>query len=119
MPRPWIRIVAWASLCAVFLFTDGPIWLRPFIGYHPNIERFGALFVVALLLGLSYQERLWLTLQGLAIAIAAFEYLQTYVPHRHGTVGDALVKLAGAVAGIALAYVITRLSRTKDRRDHG
>jgi hypothetical protein len=118
MSHKLIRMLAWLFLGAIFLFTDGPIWMRPILGYHPNAERFSGLFVVALLFGLAYPRRLRLILPGLAIAIVILEYLQTYIPHRHGSIHDALIKSAGAALGVGAAYLIHLFSTfSKIRND--
>lgn len=94
------------TLLAIAFATLSPIGLRPHVG-DVSGERFIAFAAVGLLFGLAYPRHLWLvTLMVGGIAVG-FEVLQHLTPDRHGRIPDALVKLAGALTGTGLAYVLS------------
>jgi glycopeptide antibiotics resistance protein len=100
--RRSIAFAAWLLLAAIFVFTDGPIYLRPETGF-PNLDRFAGLCFLGLVFCLAYPTRWLASLGFLIIAVCAFEYLQHFVHYRHGTIHDAVIKCAGVIAGYAIA----------------
>jgi len=67
------RALAWASILAIVVITDGPIGLRPTTALPPNVERFAALAVVGLLFALAYPARRLIVLGALVVAVGALE----------------------------------------------
>jgi VanZ family protein len=102
------KATAWILLLALFIFTVGPLGLRPTFG-HPNAERLLALAVLGFAFSLSYPRRLLVVLVLLAGALCCFEYLQHFVNYRHGTAHDVAIKLAGAVVGVSCGTVVSKL----------
>ena len=110
MFRKIITVLAWATLLAIAFATLSPIGLRPHVG-DVSGERFLAFAVVGLLFGMAYPRHLVvvsLLVGGVAVGL---EVLQHLTPDRHGRLPDALVKLAGALAGSGLAYVLSGMMR--------
>jgi VanZ family protein len=110
-----LKATAWILLLAIFIFTDGPLGLRPTLG-HPNAERLFALAVVGFSFSLGYPRRLPVVLILLAGAICGFEYLQHFVNYRHGTAHDVAIKLAGALTGVGCGIVVSRLAASVSKR---
>lgn len=107
--RHYLAITAWILLAAIFIFTDGPLSLRPATGLSPNVERFISLAVVGLAFALAYPRRPLLALALLLLAVGLFEFFQQFVHDRHGTLHDAAVKNAGVILGVATGHIANRL----------
>lgn len=110
MFRKILIILAWSALLAIGFATLSPIGLRPHVG-DVSIERFWAFAAVGLLFGLAYPRHLWLVVLLVGGTALGLEVLQHLTPDRHGRIPDALIKLAGAVAGTALAYALGGMMR--------
>jgi VanZ family protein len=110
MFRRIIIILAWSTLLAIAFATLSPIGLRPHVG-DVSGERFWAFAALGLLFGMAYPRHLWLVVLMVGGAAVGLEVLQHLTPDRHGRIPDALVKLAGAIAGTALAYVFGGTAR--------
>ncbi len=106
MDRRIFRILAWASIVAIFVVTDGPIALRPSLGLGANTERLLAFAVVGALFALAYPRRWPIVLAFLIGAAAVFELLQLFVLGRHGYFRDFVFKATGAVIGVAGVWVL-------------
>lgn len=106
MFRKIIVILAWSTLLAIAFATLSPIGMRPHMG-DVSGERFFAFAVVALLFGMAYPRHLWLVTLLVGGTAVGLEVLQHLTPDRHGRVPDALIKLAGALAGTGLAFVLS------------
>lgn len=107
--RRYAAMAAWILLAAIFIFTDGPLSLRPVTGLSPNVERFMALWAAGLAFALAYPRRPLLVLGFLLIAVGLFELLQHLIHSRHGTIHDAAVKCFGVITGIAAGQIFSRL----------
>lgn len=100
------RALAWASILAIVVVTDGPIGLRPMTSLPPDIERFAALAVVGLLFALAYPARRLLVLGALTVAVGTLELGQFLAAGRHAGLHDAGAKALGAMAGLAAGHVV-------------
>jgi VanZ family protein len=106
MARKFLEVAAWVTLAVIVFATLGPVGMRPVIAEHgANFERFGAYALASALLAVAYPERL--VRVGLAVtAIAAIlECLQLVVPNRDAHVVDAMVKIAGGLAGVGAGFI--------------
>jgi hypothetical protein len=108
MMQKLIRLAAWASILAVFVFTDGPIGMRPITSLPPNAERLLAFAVIGGLFGLSYPRRPVLILAVLVALAGCFELLQFGELGRHARFSDFGVKAAGACIGVAAGALAHR-----------
>ncbi len=87
--------IAYATLC--------PIGMRPHLA-SANQERFGAYFIMGLVVALAFPRR-WLTV-SLFVALVAIglEAGQLLIPGRDARVADALVKMLGGVVGAQAGF---------------
>jgi VanZ family protein len=112
MVNKFVGIAAWAAIVFIVYATLVPLEMRPTIrAIGPNAERFAAYAVGAALLTVAYPKH-WFRVGVFAVALAGgLELLQLAAPHRHARLADALVKVAGALAGIAIAHFWNRSRR--------
>ena len=109
MLRKFFKIAAWASAAFIIYATLVPLGMRPTLGnLGPNYERFAAYAVASMLMALAYPRhpvRVGLIVVAIAIIL---EVGQLAVPDRDAHVADALVKIAGGLAGAAVATFCNR-----------
>jgi hypothetical protein len=113
--RP-ITIAAWASIIFIAYATLAHVgfvysvyfWLSPFL-MRPEMKTFAhvehiiAFAFVGALFSFSYPRRTLVVCCIVLGAAALLETLQTLTPDRHGTLIDAVEKMAGGAAGIFFA----------------
>jgi hypothetical protein len=109
------RVLAWTSIIAIAIVTDGPIGLRPVTPLSPGAERFAALAVVGLLFALAYPARRLLVLGALAIAVGALELGQFLAVGRHPGLHDAGAKVLGAMTGLAAGHAFDIVMHNRGR----
>lgn len=111
------RALAWLSILAIAIVTDGPIGLRPVTHFSPNLERLAALALVGLLFTLAYPNRLLLIFATLGLAIGIFEMAQILTLGRHPRLWDAAIKVFGMMIGLTAGHLIntTLMSRQTTR----
>ena len=118
--KSFFRWTAWLLVMAIALFTLVPISLRPVSGAPVNLERFAAFAVIGICFGLGYpRHRLAILLVVIGI-VGVLELAQHLVPSRHGRLPDSIVKVAGALLGLAAAAISPRRKvdpRTKVQND--
>ena len=109
----WVSIIAiaYATLAHVgFVYSIyyklSPILMRPEMRTYAHLEHIIAFAVVGALFSFAYPRRTILVCCIVFGGAALFEILQTLTPDRHGTLVDALEKMAGGAAGIFLARSI-------------
>lgn len=119
----WIAViaVAFATLTRVgfvyaIYFKLSPFLMRPGMHTFAHFEHVIAFALLGALFGFAYPRHLLLVCCIVFGAAALLEILQTMTPDRHGTLVDALEKIAGGAAGIALARGIVQ-SRSRDEKD--
>ena len=112
----WIAIVliAYATLTHVgfvyaIYFRLSPFLMQPAMQTYAHFEHVIAFAVLGALFGFAYPRHLLLVCCVVLGAAALLEILQTMTPDRHGTWVDALEKMAGGAAGIALAKGMIQL----------
>lgn len=118
----WITIVliGYATLTHVgfvyaIYFRLSPFLMQPAMQTYAHFEHVIAFAILGALFGFAYPRHLLLVCCIVLGAAALLEVLQTTTPDRHGTWVDALEKMAGGAAGIALAKGIFQLS-CRDRK---
>ena len=118
----WIAVIAiaYATLTHVgfvyaIYFKLAPFLMHPAMRTYAHFEHVIAFAILGALFGLAYPRRLILVCCIVFGAAAMLEILQTITPDRHGTLIDALEKMAGGAAGIILARTARRLWFAKDR----
>jgi hypothetical protein len=122
MAAAWIAIsaIAYATLTNVgvvyaIYYKLAPYLMRPTMQSFAHVEHIVAFAVVGALFGLAYPKRSILAFGIVVGAAAGLEILQTMTLDRHGTLVDALEKMAGGVAGIVIARVARRLWSASDQ----
>jgi hypothetical protein len=122
MAAAWIAVIAiaYATLTHVgfvyaIYFKLSPFLMRPAMQTYAHFEHVIAFAILGALFGFAYPQRLILVCGIVFGAAALLEILQTMTPDRHGTLIDALEKMAGGVAGIILARTARRLWSNEDR----
>lgn len=95
----------WLLAAAIVVMTLGPLEDRPQLG-NAQVERFAAYLVLALVFAVAYPRRPGFVALGLVAAVAVLEVGQGLAPHRDPRFVDAVVKAAGALAGVAVAQVV-------------
>lgn len=104
-----LQWIALALLAALLFVTLAPIDFRPVSGTSPQLERFVAVWLVGLVFAVAFPRQFWVAAAALIACVVLSELLQELVPSRHGRSLDALVKLAGAAAGLSLGRLASLL----------
>ena len=122
MTGAWVAIIAiaYSTLTHVgfvygIYFKLAPYLMRPAMQSYAHFEHVIAFAFVGALFGLAYPKRPLLAFGIVIGAAAVLEILQTMTPDRHGTLIDALEKMAGGAAGILIARAIRRLRPASDK----
>jgi hypothetical protein len=120
MAAAWIAVIAiaYATLTRVgfvyaIYFKLAPFLMRPAMQTYAHFEHVIAFAVLGALFGFAYPRRPILVCCIVFGAAAMLEILQTVTPDRHGTLIDALEKIAGGAAGIVFARTVQRLRSAK------
>ena len=116
MAAAWIAVIAiaYATLTHVgfvyaIYFKLSPFLMHPAMRTYAHFEHVIAFAILGTLFGFAYPRHLILVCSIVFGAAALLEILQTITPDRHGTLIDALEKMAGGAAGIILARTARRL----------
>lgn len=110
------KILAWTVLAAFLILTLGPAGWRPHVHGFANLERFLGFAVAGFVFVLAYPRRIGLVLLGLVIVIAGLEGLQLLRADRHGTLLDALYKMAGLGLGVGSGWIAVKLLAARARK---
>lgn len=109
----WVSVaaIAYATLAHVgfvyaIYFKLAPILMRPEMKTYAHVEHVIAFAIMGTLFGLAYPRRTLLVCCVVFGGAALLEILQTLTPDRHGTMVDALEKMAGGAAGIFVARTV-------------
>jgi VanZ family protein len=86
--------------------TLSPIQVRPTLSTSSGVERVAAFAVLGLLFCLAYPRKVILVCLIVFGCAVLLEFSQLLTPDRHGRVQDAIEKLAGGAAGIAIGRAI-------------
>ena len=120
MAAAWIAVIAiaYATLTHVgfvyaIYFKLAPFLMRPAMRTYAHFEHVIAFAILGALFGFAYPRRLILVFGIVFGGAALLEILQTMTPDRHGTLVDALEKMAGGAAGIIVARTAQRLWSAK------
>lgn len=89
------------------MVTLGPASYRPSLTDDPQFDRFMALSLVGALLAAVVPSRL-VVAAGLPFIIVVLEIGQRFLPGRHAQVADSVIKIAGALTGIGVIWLLQR-----------
>jgi VanZ family protein len=114
-----ITAAAWASIAVIAAATlsrvgvvysvyerVAPLVSRPSISSYVHFEHVLAYALAGLLFGLAYPRSTILVCCIVLGTAALLEILQTITPDRHGSIFDALEKMAGGAIGILVARTV-------------
>jgi VanZ family protein len=106
-----VAVIAYATLThAAFVYAVydrlSPLLMRPELGTYVHLEHIVAFALMGALFGLAYPRHLLLVCGFVMGAAVLLELLQTLTPDRHGTLVDALEKIAGGGLGVGLAKAV-------------
>jgi len=106
----WLSIIAiaYATLTRVgfvyaIYYKLSPILMRPEMKIYAPLEHIIAFTFMGALFGLAYPQRMVTVCCIVFGGAILLEILQTLTPDRHGTLIDALEKMAGGAVGISIA----------------
>jgi hypothetical protein len=109
----WIAIIAiaYATLTRVgfvysIYFKLAPLLMRPQMGTYAHYVHIIAFALLGALFAFAYPNRILLVGCIVLGGAALLEIAQTLTPDRHGTLIDALEKMAGGAAGIMLVRTV-------------
>lgn len=110
-----ITVIAYATLTHVgfvysIYFKLMPFLMQPAMINYAHFEHIICFALVGVLFGIAYPRRAILVCCIILGGAALLEILQTLTPDRHGTLVDALEKMAGGAAGIFFAKCALRLA---------
>ena len=118
----WIAVIAiaYATLTHVgfvyaFYFRLSPFLMHPAMRTYAHFEHVIAFAFLAALFGFAYPRRPILVLCIVFGAAALLEILQTMTPDRHGTLIDALEKMAGGGVGMLFVRIVQRVVGQESR----
>jgi hypothetical protein len=108
------RTLAFVVFGLIVLSTLSPAEIRPGTG-HAIFERWAAFALFGTCLGLGFPRAIGRGAILVLLVVAGLELLQQIALGRHGRVEDALIKSAGALAGLgsAAAAEFVRNSRRR------
>src|SRR6266516_6512866 len=111
----YFRYVGLGALMVIGILSEVPGELRPHVFAVPQLEHFMAYFAAGLLLALGFWSRRNVLLLSLALPVyaAVLEITQLIVPGRSSVFIDFLASLAGAGAGIVLAWLLCSAPRLR------
>jgi hypothetical protein len=102
------------GVAAIAFVTLCPIELRPHLA-SADEERFGAYFVLGLLVSQAAPRRSGQVLAFLVLLALGLEAAQTLIPGRDGRLADACVKATGGVLGAQVGFVSYAVRRWLQR----
>jgi VanZ family protein len=103
------KIAAWAWVAFIVYATLVPLAMRPTLGLvGANYERFTGYVVVSMLVLLAYPRHPIKVGFFVVTAAVILEIAQLAIPDRDAQVSDAIIKSAGALVGILIAFCICK-----------
>jgi len=110
LPRPFL-LIPWGLAAFIAFSTLGPQHLRPHLPAQvgPQLERFGAYFLMALTFALTYPNRKGLIAVSGTVAAILLELGQGMVPGRDPGLPDVIAKGFGNLTGVAAEAVLEQV----------
>jgi VanZ family protein len=112
MTRTVALLVFWLLLGLICFWTYGPVGFRPQTG-HAVLERFTAFFALGGALAWGYPRRPVLAAMIIGVIAVGSEALQMVIPSRDARLIDAVEKLLGGTAGVAVTVLIVLALRNQ------
>jgi VanZ family protein len=113
-----VTFIAYATLTrAGFVYAIyyelAPVLFRPDMKTYAHFEHVIAFAFLGAVFCFAYPRRLFLICSVVFGSAVILEFLQTLTPDRHGTLVDAIEKLAGGAAGVIFARIILAIFRKR------
>lgn len=125
-PRANFVVIAWLVLIGLAYATLtragfvnniylnlSPVLMNPGVETYGFIVHVAAFVVLGSLFAVAYPRQLLLVAIAVIGAAIALEVLQTLTQDRHGTIIDALEKVAGGIVGIAAGLAVSRIAERR------
>lgn len=110
--RKLCRVLGWVLAGIIVYATLSGIEQRPAIpGGFPDLERILAYLLTAAAFAIGYPRHRFVIFAAGFASVALLEVAQNWIPSRHGTVHDSMVKAAGLGIGILLVLLTERFKR--------
>ena len=112
------QIAAWTAFAAIVFVTVSPIEMRPGDILSVDFDRALAFGLLSSMFMIAYPRHALLVGSFIVFSAGAIELLQALSPTRHARLDDAVIKGAGALGGMVLAfsYNALRIFRHARRR---
>lgn len=109
------QVAAWTAFAAIIVVTISPIELRPGDVFSVDVDRAMAFGLLSSMFMVAYPRHALLVGSFVVLSAGAIELLQALAPTRHARLDDAVIKGAGALAGMAAAYAYNALRALRHR----
>jgi hypothetical protein len=106
MSHKIVALAAWVLLAFIAYATISPLQDRPTLSTSSSFEHLAAFAVLGGLFCLAYPRRIFLVCLIVLGGAVMLELLQLVTSDRHGRFPDAIEKMTGGAAGIAVARII-------------
>ena len=106
--RRLARTTGWILLLAVIALSVVPPPLRPITTLPHVVEHAAIYFLAGSAFGLSYPNRFFAWLAGLATFTLAIEVLQLWIPGRHARALDFVVDVSAISVGLAIGMILAQ-----------
>jgi VanZ family protein len=103
------QFAAAVLLAGIIFVTLSPLNLRPRTGFV-GAERAVAYLLLAMATVVAFPDQFWFAALAVLIVALGLEIAQQLTPDRHGELIDAMQKVAGALVGCAIGYLINRFA---------
>jgi VanZ family protein len=118
-----IAVIGYATLSRIGVVYNvyervAPVFAGPSIATYVHFEHVCAYAAVGLLFTLAYPRSMLFVICIVFGSAVLLEVLQTLTPDRHGTVQDAIEKIAGGAVGIALGSASLSIKRWLQQRQN-
>lgn len=110
------QVAAWTAFAAIIVVTISPIELRPGDVFSVDVDRAMAFGLLASMFMVAYPRHALLVGSLVVLSAGAIELLQALAPTRHARLDDAVIKGAGALAGMAAAFAYNALRSFRHQR---
>lgn len=128
MSQKLIALAAWTSVAILayatlthadfaysIYFKLAPFLMGVNMRTYAHFEHIIAFAIYGAIFAFAYPKRIYFVCSVVFLSAILLEYLQTWTPDRHGTVIDALEKIAGGALGIFSARSIRWNARNSGR----
>ena len=110
------QIAAWTAFAAIVFVTVSPIEMRPGDIFSVDVDRALAFGLLSSMFMVAYPRHALFVGGFVVLSAGAIELLQALSPTRHARLDDAVIKAAGALGGMALAFSYNALRTLRHAR---